>query len=159
MRNAPLKVTAKQVPIWSAGFAVALVLMGAKPDPAVATGTLYCTIDDRNLSFDVLGNTGMDYGTIVGVQRGRLRLKPGRYVKNAAEFTVGKDNIFQQWDFANDLRFAIRLDDPDNARSIILAIITMRDEKLEKYVGRYVLQFVSAAATKTLTDRARCEGD
>ncbi len=72
---------------------------------------------------------------------------------------MSKDNIFQQWDFANDLRFAIRLYDPDNARSIILAIITTRDEKHERYVGRYVLQLASASGTKALTGRARCEGD
>lgn len=141
------------------GSLVLLAVLPAAAIPAAATGTLYCTIDDRNLRFDLLGNTSIDYGTIVAVHHASVMLKPGRYVKAAAEFAVSKDNIFQQWDFENDLRFAIRLDDPDNARSTVLAIITVRDEKLEKYIGRYVLQLVGGGATKVLNGRVSCDGD
>ncbi len=144
---------------WLLGALALLAVLPAAAIPAAATGTLYCTIDDRNLRFDLLGNTSIDGGTIVAVHHANLALKPGRYVKGAAEFAVGKDNIVQQWDFADDLRFAIRLDDPGNSRSIVLAVITVRDEKLEKYVGRYVLRLAGAGTTKVLKGRVSCDGD
>ncbi len=113
-----------------------LAALAAPAIPAAATGTLYCTADDRNLRFELLGNTSIDDGTMVAVHHASLKLKPGPDLQAAAEFAVGKDDIFQEWDFANDLRFAIRLDDARNNRKIVLAVMTVRDDKREKYVGR-----------------------
>jgi hypothetical protein len=139
---------------------VALFLTAMPPSPAAATGTLFCTINDRNVSFELLGNTRTDYGTIVQVQKGSLKLKPGRYVKAAAAFDVAQDDIILQWSFDRDLRFAIHVDDPDRNGSIFLAIIAVRNERLEKYLGRYVLQFVGANATRVVKGRIKsCEGE
>jgi hypothetical protein len=138
-------------------FALALWLTVG---PATATGTLYCTIDDRHLSFELLGHTRTDYGTIVQVQKGSLKLKPGRYVKQPATFDIGQDNIILQWSFDLDLRFAIQVDDPDREGSVILAIMAVRNERLEKYLGRYVLQFLGAKGTKVEEGRIKsCEGE
>ncbi len=62
MRNMPLLTLGKRMAPCRFGLLVALILLGAGSDPAAATGTLYCTIDDGNLSFEVLGNTSTDYG-------------------------------------------------------------------------------------------------
>jgi hypothetical protein len=64
-----------------------------------------------------------------------------------------------QWDFDSDLRFAIRIEDPDRSREIVLAIIAARNEKLEKYLGRYVLQLVGGNKTERLEGPISCEGD
>jgi hypothetical protein len=146
-----------RIPKWLPGWRALLAILPAVPNPAFATGTLYCVIDDRNLSFDLSGNTSIDDGTIVEVHHAALKLKPGRLVKAAAKFTVRKDDIFQQWDFDNELRFSVRLNHPGKARSIVLAMV--RDERLEKYVGRYVLKLTDAGATKVVKDRVSCEGD
>ncbi len=92
MRKALPMMLPTRPPIRLAGPLVALAVLLAGTVLAAATGTLYCTIDDRNLTFDLHGNTSTDYGTIIGVQHGRLQLKPGRSVKTAAEFAVSKDN-------------------------------------------------------------------
>ena len=81
-------------------------------------------------------------------------------MKQAAAFDVAEDNIILQWSFDRDLRFAVHVDDPDRDGSIFLAIIAARNEKLEKYLGRYVLQFVGANATKVVKGRIKsCEGE
>jgi hypothetical protein len=139
---------------------LAIGLAAMLPSPVAATGTLFCSIDDRYLTFELLGSTRTDYGTIVQVQKGSLKLKPGRYVKQPAAFDVAQDNIILQWSFDRDLRFAVHVDDPDRDGSIFLAIIAARNEKLEKYLGRYVLQFVGAHASKVLKGRIKsCEGE
>ena len=161
-RNAPIVRWLQPIRSSRIGAFVALALAAAllMAPPAAATGTLFCTIDDRNLSFALLGNTRTDYGTIVQVQKGSLNLKPGRYVKQAAAFDIAEDNIILQWSFDRDLRFAVHVDDPDRGGSIFLAIIAERNERLEKYLGRYVLQFVGANGTKVVKGRIKsCEGD
>jgi hypothetical protein len=142
-----------RLPKWLPGWLALLAILPAVPNPASATGTLYCIIDDRNLSFDLSGNTSIDDGTIVEVHHAALKLKPVRLVKTAAEFAVRKDDIFHQWDFDNELRFAVRLNDPGQARSIVLAIVTVHDERLEKYVGHYVLKLAGAGTTKSVKGR------
>jgi len=132
------------------------------PLPAAATGTIFCSIEDRNLSFELAGDTSVEYGTIIAVHTGSLRLKPGRYAKSGTDFAVTKDSIFLQWSFDRDLRFAIHVDDPDNERTIILAIIAERDDRLEvdNYRGRYVLQFVGKNRTDVVNGRIKsCQGD
>jgi hypothetical protein len=102
---------------------MALVFLAITALPAAATGTLFCTIDDRHVSFELLGNTRTDYGTIVAVQRGTLKLKGGRFAKGNADFPVTKDDIILQWSFDRDLRFAVHVDDLERGESIFLAII------------------------------------
>ena len=126
---------------------------------AAATGTLFCTIDDRNLSFNLLGHTSIEHGAILDVHDGSLKLKAARSVGKEIEFPVSMENIFMQWDFDSDLRFAIRIEDPDRSREIVLAIIAARNEKLEKYLGRYVLQLVGGNKTERLEGPISCEGD
>jgi hypothetical protein len=159
-RFAPIIQWLRRVPAVRIGAFAVLGLTVVLPAPAAATGTLFCTIDDRNVSFELLGSTRSDYGTIVQVQKGSLKLKPGRYVKQAAAFDVAEDNIILQWSFDRDLRFAVHVNDPDRHGSIFLAIIAARDERLEKYLGRYVLQFVGAHAPKVVKGRIKgCEGE
>lgn len=128
--------------------------------PAAATGTLVCTIDDRNLSFELFASTSLDYGNIVQVHHGSLRLKPGRYVNKAAEFAVDRDSIYMQWTFGDDLRFAIRIGDPDSKREIILAVVTVRNERAQKYLGRYVLEINSGGPANVVKGRIKsCDGE
>jgi hypothetical protein len=128
--------------------------------PAAATGTLFCSIDDQNVRFELLGSTRIPDGTIVEVHKGSLTLKTSPGVTKAPSFPITKDDIMMQWTLDRDLRFAIRVDDPDNARSIVLAIIAVRNEKLEKYLGRYELQFAGAKPAKALSGKIKnCEGD
>jgi hypothetical protein len=150
----------RRIPAARIGAFAAIGLAVMLPAPAAATGTLFCTIDDRNVSFELLGSTRSDYGTIVQVQKGSLKLKRGRYVKQATAFDVAEDNIILQWSFDRDLRFAVHVDDPDRNGSIFLAIIAVRNERLDKYLGRYVLQFVGAHAPKVVKGRIKsCEGE
>ena len=128
--------------------------------PAAATGTLFCSIDDQNVSFELLGSTRLPDGTIVEVHKGQLTLKTTPGVAKALSFPLTKDDIIMQWTLDRDLRFAIRVDDPDNARSIVLAIIAVRNEKLEKYLGRYEVEFAGGKPAKALSGKIKsCEGD
>ncbi len=63
------------------------------PSPAAATGTLFRSIDDQNVSFELLGSTRTPDGTIVEVHEGRLALKTSRTVTKALSFPLTKDDI------------------------------------------------------------------
>ena len=136
-----------------------LVMLLQSVAPAVATGTLFCTIDDRNVSFELLGNTRIEDGAIVAVHRGRLILKPSRYVKRTAVFAITKQDIVEQRNFGDDLSFAVHAADAGGGRSIVLAIVATRDAGVEKYVGSHVLRLVRPSVTRRLKGATTCEGD
>jgi hypothetical protein len=149
-----------RLPSWAHKWLIGLALLSSPAAPAAADGTLSCTIDDRNLSLELLAITRIDQGFVVEMRSGSLKLKPGRYAKSAMDFTVTQDNVFLQWSFDRDLRFAMHFDDPDDNQTIVLAILAARDERVEKYLGRYVLQFVGANKTKVLEGKIKsCDGD
>jgi hypothetical protein len=54
----------------------------------------------------------------------------------------------------------IKMSAPNSSSSIVLAIIGVSNEKLEKYVGRYELEFAGAKPAKALRGKIKsCEGD
>jgi hypothetical protein len=138
----------------------ALTLLPFAVLPAAATGTLVCTIEDRNLSFELFASTSLDDGNIVQVHQGSLKLKPGQVVEKGIGFAFNQDNIYQQWTFADDLRFAIRFADPDNKREIVLAVITVRNDSTAKYLGRYVLDIRGGGPNNVVKGRIKsCDGE
>ena len=74
------------------------------------------------------------------------------------EFNVDRSNLIQQWDFDEDVCFAVRVDDPDHSWSVVLVVMTLRNERLGRYFGRYVLRLTAAGAAETLRGRTRCDG-
>ena len=115
----------------------------AAPVPAGATASLTCEADDRNLSFDLLGNIGSGDGGAIQLIGGEIKLKSVRGKFDAREFKVAPEHFSGQWSFGKELRIGISPESVDEI-SVFLAIIAMRaksgDSDLDRYRGEYVLK-------------------
>jgi hypothetical protein len=142
---------------------VRIVFLAAAPAlsaavPAGATGSLTCEVDDRNLSFDLLGNIGSGDGGAIQLIEGQIKLKPVRGKFDAREFKVAPENLSGQWSFGKELRIGISPESVDDI-SIFLAIIAMRaksgDGDLDRYRGEYVLKVQGPKGESVLRGRLK----
>jgi hypothetical protein len=126
--------------------------------PAGATGSLTCAADDRNLSFDLLGNIGSGDGGAIQLIRGEIKLKAVRGKFDAREFKVAPEHIAGQWNFGKELRIGIAPESVDDF-SVLLAIIAMRaksgDSGLDRYRGEYVLKVQGPKGESVLRGRLK----
>ena len=111
--------------------------------PAGATASLTCAADDRNLSFDLLGNIGSSDGDGIQLIEGEIKLKSVRGKFDAREFKIAAKHLSAQWSFGKELRIGIAPESVDDV-AVFLAIIAMRaksgDSDLGSYRGEYVLK-------------------
>ena len=75
--------------------------------PAGATASLTCAADDRNLSFDLLGNIGSGDGGAIQLIEGEIKLKSVRGKFDARQFKVAPEHISGKWSFEKELRIGI----------------------------------------------------
>ena len=140
--------------IWSLVAAPAL----AAAVPAGATGSLTCEVDDRNLSFDLLGNIGSSNGGAIQLIGGQIKLKSVRGKFDAREFKVAPEHLSGQWSFGKELRMGISPESVDEV-SVFLAIIAMRaksgDGDLDRYRGEYVLKVQGPMGESVLRGRLK----
>ena len=101
-------------------LAAALALAGA--GPASATASLTCAADDRNLSFDLLGNIGSGDGDSIQLIEGEIKLKSVRGKFAAREFKIAPKHLAGQWSFGKELRIGTSPESVDEV-SVFLAII------------------------------------
>ena len=125
--------------------------------PAGATGSLTCAADDRNLSFDLLGNLGSGDGGAIQLIEGKITLKPVRGKFDAREFKVAPENISGQWSFEKELRIGISPESVDDV-AVFLAIIASAnsgDSGLSRYRGEYVLKVQGPKGESVLKGRLK----
>ena len=110
--------------------------------PAGATASLICAADDRNLSFDLLGNIGSGDGGAIQLIEGEIKLKSVGRKFDARKFKVAAKHLSGQWSFGKELRIGISPESVDEV-SVFLAIIARAnsgDSGLSRYRGEYVLK-------------------
>ena len=110
--------------------------------PAGATASLTCAADDRNLSFDLLGNIGSGDGGAIQLIEGEIKLKSVRGKFDARQFKVAPEHISGKWSFGKELRIGIAPESVDDV-AVFLAIIASAnsvDGGLSRYRGEYVLK-------------------
>ena len=90
--------------------------------PARATASLTCEADDRNLSFDLLGNIGSSDGDRIQLIEGEIKLKPMRGKFHAREFKIAPKHLSGQWSFGKELRIGISPESVDEV-SVFLAVV------------------------------------
>ena len=126
--------------------------------PAGATASLTCEADDRNLSFDLLGNIGSGDGGAIQLIGGEIKLKSVRGKFDAREFKVAPEHISGQWTFGKELRIGISPESIDEV-SVFLAIIATRtnsgDSDLDRYRGEYVLKVQGPKGESMLRGRLK----
>ena len=126
--------------------------------PAGATASLTCAADDRNLSFDLLGNIGSGDGGAIQLIEGEIKLRSVRGKFDAREFKVAAEHISGKWSFGKELRIGISPESVDEV-SVFLAIIGMRaksgDSDLGRYRGEYVLKVQGPKGESVLRGRLK----
>jgi hypothetical protein len=91
----------------------------------LASASLTCKADDRNLSFDLLGNIGSGDAGAIQLIEGEIKLKSVRGKFDAREFKVAPEHISGKWSFGKELRIGISPESVDEI-SVFLAVIAMR---------------------------------
>ncbi len=125
--------------------------------PAGATTSLTCEADDRNLSFDLLGNIGSSDTGAIQLNEGEIKLKFVRGKFDARKFKIGPKHLSGQWNFEKELRLGISPESVDDV-SVFLAIIARangRDSGLSRYRGEYVLKVQGPKGESVLRGRLK----
>ena len=125
--------------------------------PAGATASLTCAADDRNLSFDLLGNIGSSDGDRIQLIEGVIKLKSVRGKFDALEFKIAAKHLSGQWSFGKELRIGISPESVDEV-SVFLAIIARAnsgDSGLIRYRGEYVLKVQGPKGENVLRGRLK----
>jgi hypothetical protein len=139
--------------ILSLAVAPALAAAG----PAAATASLTCEADDRNLSFDLLGNIGSGDGGSIQLIEGRIKLRSVRGKFDAREFRISPKHLSGQWSFGKELRIGISPESV-NEVSVFLAIIARAnsgDSDLSRYRREYVLKVQGPKGESVLRGRLK----
>ena len=129
----------------------------AAAGPAAATASLTCEADDRNLSFDLLGNIGSGDGGSIQLIEGRIKLRSVRGKFDAREFRISPKHLSGQWSFGKELRIGISPESADEV-SVFLAIIARAnsaDSDLNRYRGEYVLKVQGPKGESVLRGRLK----
>ena len=129
----------------------------AAAGPAAATASLTCEADDRNLSFDLLGNIGSGDGGSIQQIEGRIKLRSVRGKFDAREFRISPKHLSGQWSFGKELRIGISPESVDEV-SVFLAIIARAngaDSDLNRYRGEYVLKVQGPKGESVLKGRLK----
>jgi hypothetical protein len=125
--------------------------------PAGATASLTCAADDRNLSFDLLGNIGSGDGGAIQLIEGEIKLKSVRGKFDARQFKVAPEHISGKWSFGKELRIGIAPESVDDV-AVFLAIIASAnsgDSGLSRYRGEYVLKVQGPKGESVLRGRLK----
>ena len=153
----------RDVPRPASGAMIALlrlawILSLAGAVPAGATASLTCEADDRNLSFNLLGNIGSGDGGAIQLIGGEIKLKSVRGKFDARQFKVAPEHMSGQWSFGKELRIGISLGIVEEV-SVFLAIIAVRaknsDSDLDRYRGEYVLKVQGPKGESVLRGRLK----
>ena len=133
-------------------------LLLAAVAPAGATASLTCAADDRNLTFDLLGNIGSGDGGAIQLIGGEITLKSVGGKFDARKFKVAPEHISGKWSFGKELRIGISPESIDEV-SVFLAIIAMRaksgNSDLGRYRGEYVLKVQGPKGESMLRGRLK----
>ncbi len=125
--------------------------------PAKATASLTCEANDRNLSFDLLGNIGSGDGDRIQLIGGEIKLKSVRGKFDAREFKIAAKHLSGQWSFGKELRIGISPESVDEV-SVFLAIIARAnsgDGDLSRYGGEYVIKVQGRTGENVLKGRLK----
>ncbi len=143
--------------LWLISGWLACGLLGTAAVPAAATASLTCDADDRNLSFELLGNIGSGPGAAIQLTGGSIRLKGRRGQFDAAEFKIEPASLAGQWSFARELRIGIVPEDAGKigVHLVILAERTRGGDGLDRYRGEYAARVTHPGGETQLKGRIK----
>lgn len=133
-----------------------LAILMLPANPAAATATFTCGIEDRNLTLTLTGNIGHGDGAAIQIVEGTIKLKAVSGQYGAIEFILEPSHLAQHWAFEKELSIGLQTDEKSGV-SVFLAIITRRtnSDVSDRYAGRYVLKVNGPKGTRELKGRIK----
>jgi hypothetical protein len=122
---------------------------------AWATGNLDCSIDDKQLNFEIFALTG-GTGGIVQVNQGSIEIKAGDDKALRSRRAIEQKHIEHQWIYGNELRLRIVVPDAKDEPTGSLILIGAYKSADDSYAGRYVLSLDQAGGEKVFKGRMKC---
>lgn len=139
--------------IHALGFALLCLLPFAQN--ASATGNLDCSINDKQLNFELFALTG-GTGGIVQVNQGSIEIKVGDDTTLRSRRAIEQKHIEHQWIYGNELRLRIAIPDTKGEPAGSLILIGVYKSADDSYAGRYVLSLDQAGGEKVFKGRMKC---
>jgi hypothetical protein len=135
----------------------------AGPAPALATGTIDCSIADASVALDVSAAVSSGPGGQFSRLDGKLEIKAKAVPDGLRKTDIALDNLTQRWLAGNELKLRLYRDAGGDAPSgeinLIIEAKRAGKDKLD-YRGTYVLTLSHAVAGEekvvTLRGRASC---
>jgi hypothetical protein len=129
-------------------FGFALLCLPFAAQNASATGNLDCSIDDKQLNFELSALTG-GTGAIVQVNQGSIEIRGDDDKALRSRHAIEQKHIEQQWIYGNELRLRIVIADARGEPAGSLILIGAYKPADDSYAGRYVLSLQSAIRVST----------
>lgn len=124
---------------------------------AFASANVSCSIDDKNLKFDLEAIAGRT-GPINQVNQASLRLKPSK----STAVAVTREHIVQQWIVGDDFRLQVVIESEDpNGDSFDLRIVARLNRSkyvvnyVPTYFGDYTLTLIGSGAEREFKGRIK----
>lgn len=139
--------------VWALGFSLLCLPFAAQN--AFATGNLDCSIDDKQLNFELFALTGGS-GGIVQVNQSSIEIKAGDDKALRSPRAIEQKHIEQQWIYGNELRLRISIPDAKGEPAGSLILIGSYKSSDDSYTGRYVLSLDQAGGEKVFKGKLKC---
>lgn len=134
-------------------------LVASAAAPAFATAALTCSIDDANISFEMLGNVGSGDIGFLQVTQAELKIKSSKIAKPGTVAEFKAENLVQNWIYGRELRLGFNFEEMLSDASVGLVIIGSRSRRTV-YGGQYELLVSRGGKTERFNGRIRdCTGD
>lgn len=134
---------------------LSLLCLSIAAQSASATGNLDCSIDDKQLNFELFALTG-GTGAIVQVNQASIAVKAGGDKALRDSRPIEQKHIEEQWIYGNELRLRISIPDAKGEPVGSLVLIGSSKSGEESYAGRYVLSLDQAGGEKVFKGRMKC---
>lgn len=142
-----------------AGVSLPLVSAG----PALATGTLNCSIDDKRVSFEAQTAFSHGLGASFNNFQALLEIKGKDVPPGLAKLELNSDALPHHWFHGRDVKLFVYYEPAEAPHRSVELVIEARSSGDEEsgYAGRYVLLVTSVSEdgksrTLTLKGRAAC---
>lgn len=134
-------------------------LVASAAAPAFATAALTCSIDDANISFEMLGNVGSGDIGFLQVTQAELKIKSSKMAKPGTVAEFKAENLVQNWIYGRELRLGFNFEEMLSDASVGLVIIGSRSRRTV-YGGQYELLVSRGGKTERFNGRIKdCTGD
>ncbi len=135
-------------------------LMTVSPVSALAAGSVYCDIEDSNITMSFRATYGHGFSGQLFQLEGVLAPQAQELRALFPELKLSDEDLKQQWFVGNDLKFIFFRDAYGTGQAFnsinLMAETVRQDQDTGEYEGHYTLRIDTDAGITTLEGKATC---